>query len=273
MSTAPNPNGAPYVAPTSEQTTPPAPASAPQSNIVVVDGANYIRDPSGSLIPAVVQPLTKPEESAPAPTDTVEVATEVRQQVEGFLKTANISTDQVEQEIRVLGKVSDATRKALVDKHGAATANLVLNQIDNISKSVQAQTASIHKMQLDMVQEAFKGQTDQPAETSWAELVTWSRENIDAGTRKELNAMMKSGGFQAKQAVQYMISQLQSKSGSEQKGDFLEGGQGTDASGAGLLSASEYASKLDEVVKKHGYDSPQARALQQQRLNSRKRGV
>lgn len=237
-------------------------------------GTQFVQDATGNFVPVVaqqgqqVQPVMQPQEQ-----EQVAVATEARSQVEGFLKTAGIQASQVEQEIAALGGLSDATKKALVDKHGAATANLIFNQINSIAQAEQARGQQLQQMQWDMVGEAFKGVTEQTPQESWNELLTWSRENIDQDTRRELNSMMRAGGFQAKQAVKYMIDTLKSKQGMEQHGQLLNGDNLNQAqSGNTELSASAYSRELDKVVAKHGYDSPERRALDARRNASRQRG-
>lgn len=267
-----DPNGAPYTPPVQQQAQP-----------VVVNGQQFNYNAQGHLVPvgtpantplpqAPAAPVPMQGLDTPAPTDTVEVSTEVRTQVEGFLTTAKVSVDQVEQEIAVLGKVSDGTRKALVEKHGEATANLVLNQIDGLAAESKKQAAALQQLQLDTVAEAFKGVTEQSPQESWNELVGWARTNIDKDTRAQLNAMLKQGSFQAKQAINYMINELRSKTGTEQQGQFVggEAAGGTDTSN--LITASEYTRQLEVLVQKHGYNSPQVQALGAKREASRKRG-
>lgn len=268
-----DPHGAPYTPPVAQQPQP-----------VVVNGQTFNYNDQGHLVP-VGTPASQPLPVAPAApvaplqdlnttasTDTVEVSTEVRAQVEGFLTTAKVSVDQVEQEIAVLGKVSDGTRKALVDKHGEATANLVLNQIDGLAAESKKQAAALQQLQLDTVAEAFKGVTEQSPQESWNELVGWARTNIDKDTRAQLNAMLKQGSFQAKQAIDYMINELRTKTGTDQQGTFLGGEAAGGSDTSDLITASEYSRQLEVLVQKHGYNSPQVQALGAKREASRKRG-
>lgn len=250
-----DPNGAPYQAP--------APSAAPQGQQM------YMQDPNtGQYVPVVQAPQQQQQQEQPQTQEQVQAVAESRKQVESFLKTAGISASQVEQEVIALGSISEGTKKALVDKHGEATTNLIVNQINSIAQAQQAAETALIKLQHDTVAEAFKGVTEQSGEQTWNELVGWARTNIDAETRTSINAMLKAGGFQAKQAIQFMVDTFKTKNGVEQNGQLLNGGNLSEQSGGAELSASAYSKELEKVVAKHGYDSPERKALDQRRLRS-----
>lgn len=254
-----DPNGAPY-----------QPQPAPTAGQPV-----FVQDAQGNFVQVVQQPV-QPGQPAqqPAPEQSepqIQAINESRAQVESFLKVAGIQASQVEQEVIALGGISEGTKKALVDKHGEATTNLIINQINGIAQQQQQHEQQLVNMQHSMVEEAFKGMTDQSGEQTWNELIGWCRTNIEKDVRSDLNAMMKAGGFQAKQAIQYMVDTFKSKHGVEQTGQLLNGTNVNGTDNKTELSASAYSRELEKIVAKHGYDSPERKALDAQRLASRQR--
>lgn len=220
--------------------------------------------------PVVTAPTATPTATPTEP--SVPSYAEAEQQVTAFLKSAGVSADQVKQEMVAFGQLTEGTKKALVDKHGAATANLIMGNINQIAQGMQAQAAALETMQHNMVGEAFKGVTQQTPAESWNELLTWCRTNIDVSTRTQLNAMMQAGGFQAEQAIKYMIDTLKAKTGVEQHGAPVQadGSRGASA-GVGDLDASTYAREHAAAVQKFGLNSPEVAALDQRRMATRAR--
>lgn len=249
------------------QTTPwGAPAVAPTQQVAPIA--------QPTILP--VAPVVAPVAPVVAPTAPVAPAAAdgAREQIATFLKTANLNATQVEQEVAALGKPTDSTIKILVDKHGQATTNLILNQISQLAATATASKAALVTMQHDMVAKAFEGVTTQTPAESWTELMTWSRTNIDAGTRTNLNAMLAAGDFQAKQAIDYMINNLKAAQGMEQHGQLLNGDNKVGApAGTGSLSASAYFREMETVVAKYGYESPERNALDARRTRSAAAGV
>lgn len=251
-----NPNGAPY-----------QPQPAPEAGQPV-----FVQDAQGNFVQVVQQPVQPAQQPAPEQSEPqIQAINESRAQVESFLKVAGIQASQVEQEVIALGGISEGTKKALVDKHGEATTNLIINQINGIAQQQQQHEQQLVNMQHSMVEEAFKGMTDQSGEQTWNELLGWCRTNIEKDVRSDLNAMMKAGGFQAKQAIQYMVDTFKSKHGVEQTGQLLNGTNVNGTDNKTELSASAYSRELEKIVAKHGYDSPERKALDAQRLASRQR--
>lgn len=249
---------------------PQAPAQAPAP---MQAGQTYVMNEHGQMVPVVAAP----SQAQPQPQQTQEPVVEVSDtaiaQVESFLKTAGISREQVEQEIEAFGKLTDGTKRALKEKHGAATANLIEGQVNMIAAQIMAKEAKLEQMQHSMVAEAFKGVTQQTPAESWTELLTWARANIDVNTRAALNRMMQSSEFEAKQAVQYMIDALKQKQGMTQQGQLLngDGAQGL-GTGGDTLTASQYARELETIVAKHGYESNERKQLDARRMRSKQLG-
>ncbi|QMP18291.1 hypothetical protein phiV141_32 [Vibrio phage phiV141] len=260
-----DPNGAPYQAPQPQQ----------QQQAPVVPAAGqpvFVQDEQGNYVQVVQQPVQQPIQSQPQQEEVqVQAINESRAQVEGFLKVAGIQASQVEQEVIALGGISEGTKKALVDKHGEATTNLIVNQINSIASAQKASEQQLATMQHTMVQEAFAGVTDQSGEQTWNELIGWCRTNVDVETRTSLNNMMKAGGFQAKQAIEFMVNTFKQKNGIEQTGQLLNGANEQGSSTNTELTASTYSRELEKIVAKHGYDSPERKALDAQRMQSRQR--
>lgn len=261
-----NPQGAPY------QAQPVQTGNAPAANPVQ---QTFVQDAAGNFVPVVAPQPVQGQQAPVQPEQTqVQDFSDARQQVEGFLKTAGLSAAQVEQEFGALGTLTESSMKALVDKHGKATTNLLVQEMNRIAEGAKQQAAALETMQHNMVKEAFAGVTEQSGEDTWKELVGWARENVDHQTRESVNAMLKAGGFQAEQAIGFLVSQFKSKNGMEQTGQLVNGdnNQGGGQQGADL-TRSEYAKQLDGLVKKHGYNSPEVNALNARREAAAKRGI
>lgn len=261
-----DPNGAPYQAPQPQQ-------QGQQAPVVPAAGQPvFVQDAQGNYVQVVQQPVQQPAQQQPQQEEVkVQAINESRAQVEGFLKVAGIQASQVEQEVIALGGISEGTKKALVDKHGEATTNLIVNQISSIASAQKEAEQQLATMQHTLVQEAFAGVTDQSGEQTWNELLGWCRTNVDVETRTSLNNMMKAGGFQAKQAIEFMVSTFKQKNGVEQTGQLLNGANEQGSSTNTELTASAYSRELEKIVAKHGYDSPERKALDAQRMQSRQR--
>ncbi|APD18161.1 hypothetical protein [Vibrio phage JSF7] len=248
------------------------PVQQPAQTAPMQAGQTYVMNEQGQMVPVVAaqpQAVQQPQTQEPV----VEVSDTAIAQVESFLKTAGISREQVEQEIEAFGKLTDGTKRALKEKHGAATANLIEGQVNMIAAQIMAKEAKLEQMQHNMVAEAFKGVTTQTPAESWMELLTWARTNIDVNTRAALNRMMQSSEFEAKQAVQYMIDALKQKQGVSQQGQLLNGDGAQGLGGGGdTLTASQYARELEAIVAKHGYESNERKQLDARRLRSQRNG-
>ncbi|CAM0009563.1 head scaffolding protein [Vibrio phage K436] len=257
-----NPAGAPYQ------------PQQPQGGAPVA-GQTFVQDAAGNFVPVVAPQPVQGQQAPVQPEQTqVQDFSDARQQVEGFLKTAGLSAAQVEQEFGALGTLTESSMKALVDKHGKATTNLLVQEMNRIAEGAKQQAAALETMQHNMVKEAFAGVTEQSGEDTWKELVGWARDNVDQQTRASINAMLKQGGFQAEQAIGFLVTQFKSKNGMEQTGQLVNGdnNQGGGQQGADL-TRSEYAKQLDGLVQKHGYNSPEVNALNARREAAAKRGI
>ena len=243
------------------QQQPPVQAPVHQQGVVFVDANGQQVQPAAPAYAPV--PQTPQQAPAPVSEPVVPSTGTAEAQVQVFLDKAGIQTAQVEQEIIAFGKLTDGTFKALVDKHGQATANLVANQISSIAASRTAVAGAAEKTILDTVQTSLADLTQQPAQESWTELKQWAGTNIDVDSRAELNSMMKQGGMQAKMAVEYIVGAYRKGNNVASPAALVDGEQ-TPAPGA-PLDRKTYLRELDKAMIEFGEHSPQV-----QQLNARR---
>lgn len=220
------------------------------------------------------QSVIQPVQQAPAP--AVGVATTTNAQIDAFFTHAGIPTAQVEQEMQAFGKLTDGTHKALVEKHGEATANLVSQQA--VAQHTQSQAAQMdnQKKVFSLLEAGFKDLTQQTGAETWKELDNWTASNLSVDERKSINAQIKQGGLAAELAVGYLVTKYKSTYGVEQAQEaVLDGHTLTAAASTGNdLTISEYNKEMTKLTQAgHQYDSAPAELLKQRREASRKRGV
>ena len=218
-----------------------------------------------NTLPGFFQGVPNGQTASPQPPQTLQTAQ--------FLRAAGVNQDQVNQELSVLGSVSDVTKKALKDKHGEAVANLVINSIQGEAAVARIKTDTNNQHILAHVQTALADLTQQSPAESFAELKTWAQTNVDVEVRKELNTMLGMGGFQASQAINYMVEKFREANGVSQHGTFIDGGVGSTSVDQNLLTRSAYNLQLEELVNKHGYESREVEQLNAKRMAAIKRGI
>lgn len=223
------------------------------------------------------QPVQQPQQQPQFSDDQVAAINSAQGQLNQFFVSAGITSAQVEQEFQAFGKLTDGTRKALVDKHGEATANLVANQYTTTYQQKQAadqqNVTAVHNLMLAEFKDVLSP-TD-TGESVWAELDGWARTNIPVAEREQLNEQLDKGGLAAELAIKHLVTKFKSMNGMEQSAAVLDGNNLSSVAASGQdLTITQYNDEMAKLQSKGiGYDSPQAEALKQRRQVSRNRGV
>lgn len=112
-------------------------------------------------------------------------------------------------------------------------------------------------------------------EENWQAIQKWASENADETEKKEINAMLNQGGFQARAAAALLNQLYTNAPGTVVNPAVAAPGQGArsaPASGS-PLNAQQYAAEVAKLVKQHGtrgaYTHPDMAVLDQRRQNSR----
>lgn len=210
------------------------------------------------------------EESAAAP----EFDKTGLSQVEGLLVDAGLDMKEVAKAVTESdGQVTPEILKALEEKHGAGVASLIAAKLQGLHESNVAQAQAKDTAIFEQVHEAFND--PQGGEATWQELAGWAKENVPVSDRKEINALLAQGGIAAKLAVQELISVFKASP---------EFGQAADLEVADSLSQDYKGKPLDKtgynselrklIAAGHSYESsPEIKALNKRRMQSRNRGI
>lgn len=230
---------------------------------------------------AYVQPMAPaqtPNMQPAAVTPTVQASNDVTTQTQAFLDAAGVTRSQVEQELSATGSLSEATRQALVAKHGEGVTNLIANNVQSIYQSAKTTAQNVLNERYSYVQEAFKDMTQQTGQDTFRELTSWWMDNdpatgqprMDNQTRAMYNKMLKAGGAEAKLALDNLIKGFRESNGAPQEQAFqVEGNNNSGLGGSStMLSASEYYKQYDAIVRKEGENSPKLRQLDAQMTRS-----
>lgn len=196
-------------------------------------------------------------------------------QLNQFFTHAGIASAQVEQEFKAFGKLTDGTRKALVDKHGEATANLVSDQMSAVyQQKVQATQQNVSKVHA-LLQEGFKDMTQQTGAETFAEIDAWAKQNLSVDERTQINKLMNQGGMATELAVSQLITLFKTKNGVQQDAAIMDGATLQPGAATGQdLTITMYNTEMAKLTASGvPYESPQAEALKQRREASRKRGI
>lgn len=223
-------------------------------------------------------PAQTPHMQPATVTPTVNASNDVETQTQAFIDAAGITRSQVEQELSQTGSISEATRRALVAKHGEGVTNLITNNINTMYESTKTQSQNVLNERFSYVQEAFKDMTQQTGEQTFQELVGWwndtdpttGQPRMDKATKSVYNKMLKAGGAEAKLALDNLIKGFRENNGAQQQQAFsVEGNNNSGVGGSStLLSATDYANQYDAIVRKEGANSPKLRQLDMQRTRS-----
>lgn len=111
-------------------------------------------------------------------------------------------------------------------------------------------------------------------EEQWVAVRDWAAANATAEERKEINAALAAGGFQAKAAAEYLASRYAKAGNKEAKPAVKAGASSLPAPNGSALSPRAYAEEVEKLAQKVGNhrvtDSPEYKALQARRLAWRK---
>ena len=228
------------------------------------------------------KPTEKPEQIKEKKSDALpekEVDKSKLGQVTGLIEKAGLSMKEVAEYAKANdGAVDLETLVALKDKHGDAVATLIADQIKGIHTERTEAANKRDTEVFDQVKEAFKDITSDPEQTGesmWAELATWSKENINNEHRSDINKMLAQGGLPAKLAVQELTTAFKESLGTQefQQAALLEGDQ-TPTSNDKNISKHEYNMELNKLTNAgHQYgESREIASLDARRMKSIQRG-
>jgi len=195
-------------------------------------------------------------------------------QVEGLLVDAGLKPVDVAKAVtEENGKVTPEILKALEEKHGAGVASLIAGQLEGLHESNVAQAAARDAEIFNQVHEEFND--PQGGEATWKELAGWAKENVPVADRKEINGLLAQGGLAAKFAVTELVSRFKSSPEFSQAAD-LEVADSLSQDYKGTpLDKTGYNTELRKLIAAgHSYESsPEIKALNKRRMQSRKRGI
>jgi hypothetical protein len=111
-------------------------------------------------------------------------------------------------------------------------------------------------------------------EEQWVAIRDWAAANATHDERKEINAALAAGGFQAKAAAEYLTARYAKAGPKDAKPAMKPGASPLPAPNGSALSPRQYAAEVEKLAQKVGNhrvtDSPEYRALQARRLAWRK---
>ena len=212
-----------------------------------------------------------------APSNTVQASTDARTQAESFVTAAGLNVNQVEQEVKMFGSISDQTRQALVAKHGEGTTNLLVNSINSMQQQATQQSTAAQQHRAAYMEQSGIGVAGQSGQQTFTELTQWLQGNNDQGQprltveqKKSLNNMFASGDkFQAEQAMKFMVDTYRNEHGVAQDADPI---LGTNQAGTtdtnGYIDAVAYADEYHKIMTTEGPQSPKLAALDERRSRS-----
>lgn len=212
------------------------------------------------------------EEPTPEPT---KFNSDAVKQVESFLTDAGLTPSEVALGVtQENGAIPLETMKALVDKHGEAVAGLIADKLRVIHESNVGAAKAADKAIFSSVHEAFKDVTTQKGEDTWKELSTWAKNNMSAEDRNGINAMLATGGFQAKVAVEQLVKAFKgSDSFIQQPAKLIEGDDTSKEYGGKPLDKHSYNTELRKLLASGKSEtSPEIVTLNRRRDRSRSRG-
>lgn len=111
-------------------------------------------------------------------------------------------------------------------------------------------------------------------EEQWVAIRDWAAANATPDERKEINAALAAGGFQAKAAAEYLAARYAKAGPKDAKPAMKPGASSLPAPNGSALSPRQYAAEVEKLAQKVGNhrvtDSPEYKALQARRLAWRK---
>lgn len=196
------------------------------------------------------KPAEKPTEVKPTESPEKVVDKSKLSRVSGLVEAAGLTMKEVAEYAKSNdGKVDFDTHVALVEKHGEAVADLIVEQIKGIHTERSAEASKRDQAVFDQVAEAFEGITTQTGEETWKELAGWAKENVSDEHRAEINKLLAQGGFAAKLAVQELTTAFKEAQGNRefQDAELLEADVPAKGDN-GLITKSDYNRELNKLL-------------------------
>lgn len=221
---------------------------------------------------------TAQEEQQEQQAQPIQYSEDAYAQVNNFITSVEGDAEKLTEYMLTNGTLPlDFTTK-LAEKHGHATANLVIEQMKAMHEShvLEAQQTSErnNKAVFDQVHKAFEGITEQTGEQSWNELATWAKDNVPKEKRDEINVMLAQGGMSAELAVTFLIDSFKGSAQYTQPAQLMEGTNRNNVPAGGNLTRAEYNTKLNKLLDAgKSYNSSEVVKLQAQRKRSMQRGI
>ena len=171
------------------------------------------------------------------------------------------------------GEVSFASKAKLIESLGMGVADMVMKQLDAESSAIKAKGSAEASRLKEKAAEAF-GFTADRAEDIWTDMAAFVKSpesGLSQEDRMAMNSMLKVGGIQGDMVIADIAARYE-KSQGFQKTPTLLSGDGNTQSGFEPLTKQAYQTELQDVVKKFGYESREAQALQNRRSVSMQKG-
>jgi len=142
------------------------PAATPVVAPVTPAAQPVVTPAAATAQPVVAQPVVAVEQPAKV------VSTSEREALNGFIEEAGLGIQDTISQVTKDGTVSPAILKALVDKHGERVAALLASQMETLATVSKAEAAKRDQTIYSLVENEFKGVTEQSGKDSWNELAT-----------------------------------------------------------------------------------------------------
>jgi hypothetical protein len=170
------------------------------------------------------------------------------------------------------GEVSLADSATIVAALGETLGNMVINSMVQEAANVKTQASVKSQATMDYAATKF-GEPGKGTEV-WAAIQEFAKSpasGLSEADRKAMTKMIRAGGLQAEMVIDRLHNRYENSGDYSQEADLIEG-DSTSNVGFQPLDAATYANEIREIAAKHGYDSPQAQALQSRRQASKKAG-
>lgn len=162
------------------------------------------------------------------------------------------------------GDPTKLDKDALIEKVGAAKANLVMAGIENYVSKQNARNAEI----LESVYDAAGGKD------AWSKVAEWAKANVSEADRADYNEMLDAGGAKAKFAAAEYVRLYNADAGNTSvgkstsiEGDAPAGDQGE------AITRVEYAERMDKLHRTGKATKAAIAEVQRARERGRKKGI
>jgi hypothetical protein len=222
-----------------------------------------------ALPPVVVPPLAVPAVAEPAVLP-LPVAEPAATGIDSYLIKAGLTMEHINAEYESFGALSAMTKQLLADAHGDH-AGLVEQALENTNMMHKDAVAQATVDVGNQVAELFSVDAKDGAE-AFGELVDWFTKQGKSEKAGQYADMIGAGGLSRELAIKAMVGEYKDAEGVQPTPELVEGDSGNTRTVGGLITREEFNKQRFAIEAKHGYESPQMKALQNQRMSAIQQG-